>query len=224
MVAAPDDGVWRVGRASEAIFFPEPPPADLLDFARSGNRFDSPTENFRVCYFASTLEACFGETLARLRPDPALISAASEEGFMPPGEVPADWRAQRVAVRVRFPSSATLSGCEVSRCRGPRNPSRAPSRARPLLAYYGYDDLDIATVRGGDRRITRWISKWAYDQRDEAGQPIYAGIRYLSRLSSEWECWAVFEDVTIEELSREPIRRDSSALGKIARQFELTVF
>lgn len=36
----------------------------------------------------------------------------------------------------------------------------------------------------------------------------YGGIRYLTRLSSEWECWAPFEDVALEEQERRPITRD----------------
>ncbi|MCG8376733.1 MAG: RES domain-containing protein, partial [Chlorobiales bacterium] len=75
---SPGAGVWRVGRTPDPIEFPDPPKADELDHSRAGNRFDSPTENFRVCYFATDLEACFGETLARFRPDPALIAAADE--------------------------------------------------------------------------------------------------------------------------------------------------
>jgi len=94
----------------------------------------------------------------------------------------------------------------------------------PLLAYYGLTDLDVATVRGGDRRITRWISKWAFDQRDENEKPVYAGIRYLSRLSSDWECWAVFQDVTIEERERRDITRENPALRAVAKTFDLTVF
>jgi RES domain len=82
-IASPGAGVWRVGRTPDPIEFPDPPKADELDHPRAGNRFHSPTENFRVCYFATDLEACFGETLARFRPDPALIAAADEEGFMP---------------------------------------------------------------------------------------------------------------------------------------------
>lgn len=49
-----------------------------------------------------------------------------------------------------------------------------------ILAFYGYDDLDVAVVRGADRRITRWIGQWAYDQSDERGNPMFAGVRYLS--------------------------------------------
>ncbi len=93
-----------------------------------------------------------------------------------------------------------------------------------LLAYYGFSDLDVATVRGGDRRITRWIGRWAHEQRDAEGRLKFAGIRYLSRLSSEWECWALFEDVALEEQERRPIARDDQALTNIADLYGLTVF
>lgn len=96
-----------MGRTPDPIEFPDPPKADELDYSHAGNRFDSPTENFRVCYFATNLEACFGETLSRFRSDPALITAADEEGFMPAGEVPADWRNQRIAVQVEFMAERT---------------------------------------------------------------------------------------------------------------------
>ncbi len=52
----------------------------------------------------------------------------------------------------------------------------------------------------------------------------YAGIRYLSRLSSEWECWALFEDAALDEQERRPITRDDHALTRIAELYGLTVF
>ena len=53
---------------------------------------------------------------------------------------------------------------------------------------------------------------------------MFAGIRYLSRLNTEWECWAVFHDVEIEERSRAPIERNSGALQAVAQEFGLTIF
>ncbi len=49
-------------------------------------------------------------------------------------------------------------------------------------------------------------------------------MRYLSRLSSEWECWALFENVTLDEQERRPIPRDDEALLRIADLYGLTVF
>lgn len=224
MIAPPKAGVWRVGRAPEPIHFPEPPKADELDYPHTGNRFDSPTENFSVCYFATQLEACFGETLSRFRPDPALADAADEEGFMGIGDVPADWRQQRVAVQVGFAPSPQLSSIRFLDVEALATRHVLRKELADLLAFYGYTDLDVPTVRGADRRVTRWIGKWAFERRDEAGAPVFAGIRYLSRLNSSWECWAVFHDVEIEEKSRQPIEREHPALRSVAKEFELTVF
>ena len=75
VVGPPAGGLWRIGRTPNPRFG-DPPDPDLLDSPSAGNRLDSPTQAYRVCYFASTLDGCFGETLARFRPSPALIDAA----------------------------------------------------------------------------------------------------------------------------------------------------
>lgn len=216
--------MWRVGRAPDPINFPPPPKADELDYPHTGNRFDSPTENFAVCYFATKLEACLGETLSRFRPDPALASAADEEGFMRLGEVPADWRQQRVAVQANFVPSSSLSVIRFLDVEALKTRQALRDELANLLAFYGHSDLDVPTVRGSDRRITRWIGKWAFELRDDKGVPVFAGIRYLSRLNTDWECWAVFHDVQIEEKSRQPIERENPVLRSVAKEFGLTVF
>lgn len=93
------------------------------------------------------------------------------------------------------------------------------------LAALGVEDLDVATVRGPDRRVTQMISERAYMARD-GDEPRYAGIRYLSRLGSQWECWAVFEDDErdFEVIERLPINKDMSELQEVAEIFGLTVF
>ena len=93
-----------------------------------------------------------------------------------------------------------------------------------LLSYWGHKELGVSTVRGGDRRVTRLISQWAYDQSDASGLPLYAGVRYLSRLDSGWECWAVFEDVEIAELQRQSILQTDSKLRAVADSYGLTMF
>jgi hypothetical protein len=195
-----------------------------LDYPHAGNRFDSPTEDFRVCYFATDLEACFGETLSRFRPNPALADAASEAGFMRNGEVPADWRNRRIAVQANFVPNELLPSIRFLDVEALKTRRELESELGSLLAFYGYSELDVPTVRGGDRRITRWIGKWAFELRDDDGIPVFAGIRYLSRLNTEWECWAVFHDVEIKELSRQPIERNNDALQAVAQEFDLTIF
>lgn len=196
----------------------------------TGNRFDSPSGNFGVRYFATSLDGCFGETLARFRPDPLLSEVIGDEwrelGFMAVGDIPADWRQRRTAVRVGFPSGGHNAkfkdGGQFLDIESVETREAMRSDLAPLLAYYHYDDLDVALVRGRDRRVTRYISQWVFEQADEDGDPLYAGIRYLSRLNTAWECWAVFDDVEIEELERRPIRGDDRSYKKIAKLYGLT--
>lgn len=78
--------------------------------------------------------------------------------------------------------------------------------------------------RGADRRITRWIGQWAHDQVTAQGLPAYAGIRYVSRLSSDWTCWAVFDRTPLAELERRPILRGDEAMASVASRFSLRVY
>lgn len=79
------------------------------------------------------------------------------------GEVPADWRQRRLAVKVRFPAGGRF----------------------PRGAVF----LDVEAA------VTRLIGQWANDSTNAEGGPVFAGVRYLSRLDTSWECWAVFDDV-----------------------------
>ena len=212
-----------MGRAQEPIDFPDPPRGADLEFSKAGNRFDSPTEDFRTCYFATEPGACFGETLSRFRPNPLLADAAEEEGFMGVGQVPADWRHQRVLLRAELTPTAARPSLQFLDVEARKTREYLRTALGPILAYYELDDLDVATIRGADRRITRWIAKWAQEAWDENGERIFAGIRYLSRLDTEWECWAVFDDVGLLETEREPITRQHPALRSIARAYKLTV-
>jgi RES domain len=224
VVEPPKSGLWRVGRSPEPLRFSDPLDPELLESRATGNRFDSPTGDYRVCYFATTLDGCFGETLSRFRPDPRLSSIADEEEFMALGEVPADWRHRRLAVRVVPAPSDTVPAIRLLDVESAETRAVLREDLGKLLAFYGYSDLDVPTVRGGDRRITRWIGRWAYEQRDANDRMKFAGIRYLSRLSSEWECWALFENVALDEQERRPIPRDDEALLRIADLYGLTVF
>jgi hypothetical protein len=139
------------------------------------------------------------------------------------GQVPADWRHQRVLIRAEVEANQARPNLMFLDVEARNTRAHLRKALAPLLAFYGIDDLDVATVRGGDRRITRWIAKWAYEAWDDNGDRIFAGIRYLSRLDSEWECWAVFDEVSIIELGRETITQQRDDLRSVARSFDLTV-
>jgi hypothetical protein len=223
-IQVPDDGVWRVARGPDPYETRPPLTGVELDAPRAGNRFDSPLGSYSVLYFCTQLTGCFGEVLARFRPDLRLIAILKNEwsdlGFMPGGELNADWRRSRLAVRA-LPADDQAVFLDIEAIRT-REALMRP--LAPILTAYGASDLDVATVRSGDRRITRWVSWWAWSQLNDDGAPRYAGIRYLSRLNSDWECWAIFDRVPTRELERDAIPETMPEMQEIARLFKLRVF
>jgi hypothetical protein len=222
-VELPSGGVWRIGPATDPYEVRPPLTADELNHPKAGNRFDSPLASYSALYFCSKLQGCFGETLARYRPDPSIVPLIqgewSSEGFMPPGEIPADWRLRRLAVRAKVAAGTKFLDVESIKTR-----AFLERRLAPILATFSASDLDVATIRSGDRRITRFISLWAWSQTDEEGLPLYGGIRYLSRLNSEWECWGLFDRLATEEIERRAITRNMRELKEVAKLWGLTVY
>jgi hypothetical protein len=106
----------------------------------------------------------------------------------------------------------------------PSNIKLLRTELRAILAILGHDDLDAVRIGGPDRRITRAISQWAWSQVDETDRPRFAGVRYLSRMRNDWEYWAVFDHVPIEERERQPILLTSPGLKEVADYYDLTVF
>lgn len=59
---------------------------------------------------------------------------------------------------------------------------------------------------------------------DTKGRPLYAGLRYVSRLKREWECWAIFADrVRCRPLRVDPIAADDLHLHEAARILNLAI-
>jgi len=176
--------------------------------------------DYRVYYYATLLEGCYGETLAALRPAPAVQEeAGDEEGLMPLGEISADWRNRRVAVRASFPEGRPFLDVEAA-------DTRALLRGELgwLLDLVRQDDIDVSAIRSRDRRLTRWISQWVWSARWANSYPDYAGICFRSRHNSDWECWAVFEEVVFDEEERRSVLRQDAALGRVANLYDLNVF
>lgn len=220
-VSAPRSGFWRVARAPDPL-----KPTTPIDFSADsgtfGNRFDSPVGGFSVLYFGTSLEACFMETLARLRPAPGLREIIKDEWhdkhFMEVGAIAADWRHRRLAVKVSPPPRAVFLDVE-----HPDTIQHLREELADTLALYGYRDLDVGIIRGPDRKVTRAISYWAFEQVDEVEAPLYAGIRYFSRQGTDFECWAVFADVPLTEREKRPITLDMPALRKVAKTYDLVI-
>lgn len=219
---APRAGFWRIGRAPDPLALADPLTPDELDDPHVGNRFDSPLGTFRTLYFATDLRGCFGEILARFRPDlqlAGLVADWGEQGRMPQGELPASWRNNRAAVRVTSPPESYFLDVDALETR---------EELRLLLARmlqsFGVRDLDLATIRGGDRRITRAIAEVIHAVPGPGPSSAYAGIRYTSRMDDGWECWAVFDRVPLTIEESRPILETDADLRAIARVYRLRVF
>jgi len=200
-----------------------PLPSSDLTKRGVGNRFDSPVGSYGVLYFGKDLETCYAETLARFRADVKVIAEIRKEwkerNFVEIGSVPADWRFQRVAVRVSMTGSLPFLDLESADTLEFLRVALADQ-----LVALSYTDVDMGVVCGTDRRVTRLISQWAYDEVDEDDNSVYGGIRYMSRVAPEYECWAAFEDCSIEVLEERGISEDDSHLKKIAKRYGLRVF
>lgn len=177
---------WRIGRHPDAWAWPDWAYAEAD--GTFGNRFDDPNAQYRVLYACSQRVGCFLETLARFRPDPAVIAGLAEiegeEGEPatgPPGRVPADWPEKRCMGEADLPglycdlgASETLAHLRLE--------------LTPELVRFRLDDLDAGDIRTrAPRAFTQTVSRYVF----EAGH--HDGIRYRSRLGDELINWAVFE-------------------------------
>lgn len=217
-VMAPRSPVYRVGRMPR----PLTPPhwAYALADGTFGNRFDDPSarrgmppeQRFRVLYLATTRASAFGETIARHRPDLESLARAGMSTWPRP-VVSAAWRqARRLGITVLttplpfvdITAAATLVVL------------RAALAAVALES--GLPDIDLSAATGPARIFTQEAARYIYEQRDAAGAPRYAGVRYLSRLNPDWECWAVFVDRLRQRVVRsgEVIRADDPGLYEAA--------
>jgi hypothetical protein len=155
-----------------------------------GPETDGDSEHLGVLYFATTLDGCFGETLARFRPNPMLAALVRDDWagahHMPPGHLPKDWRDRRAAVHVNIEQDWKFLDVETVKTR-----AFLEQELTLGLAALGVESLDVPEIRGKDRRVTQLISEWAYnftlevdDDDDDDDEAPFAGIFYSSRISS----------------------------------------
>lgn len=217
-VVKPSDILWRVERSEPPLRFSRINAVDAaLD--RAGNRFDVPGGG--VLYGATDPSGAFAETLAGFRPSAkviaALAAAPAEPGMRPPGTVPAEWRTAR-----RLRAFETIDPLPFVDIEDPATHTYLTEAAARVLLELGVEQLDVATVRGPSRLLTRELAAWVYSRTDEQGLPLYGGIRYVSRLG-DFECWAIF-DGTLTMLREElEILPTHPALQAIAGPFGLDV-
>ncbi len=150
-----------------------------------GNRFDDPNGEYRVLYAASQLTSCYMETLARFRPDRALLTELQaikgENDFQPIGVIPNEW------FENRFIGTAEAKGNYADLYTAEWVAHLRP-RLQPECIDLGMPDFDLSVLMQPQKRlITQLASSFVYDL------GAFAGICYASRYGLDLENWALFE-------------------------------
>ncbi|MFA5775409.1 MAG: RES family NAD+ phosphorylase [Ilumatobacteraceae bacterium] len=217
----PLGGVWRIVHKTK----------DLQQLGRvhystirGGNRFDSISGRFGTLYFGTTIEVCFAEILARLRSTALLNAIAKEEwrlnNWIESGNITADWRHRRIAIRAKIDNELPFVDIDHPVTLAELN---SHHELMERLSRYGVNELDLGIVTAKDRRLTRCIAEYLYSMNDTHGQPLWNGIRYMSRHGEGRECWAVFDHAPLRELERMSIERSHPELLKVAALYGLTI-
>lgn len=230
----PEVGIYRIARRSGGAF--DPPPWDhALPDGTFGNRFDDPSidaaSRFRVVYCATSPQAAFGETLARFRPSLVLLANLRDiaddtdddldELISASSIIPADWRLKRQITSATIADPGRITFVDV-------DAAASQQILREHLAIQAManrlHDVDEASVIGPMRAFTQSCSRFIYEQSNTEGTGLYAGIRYRSRLNSEWECWACFADRVVFDVGfPRTIDPDDVALLDVTHLFPLSI-
>lgn len=244
-VGPPVTGVYRLSHRLAEPFAP-PDWQYALEDGTFGNRFDDPratqgvplAECFRTIYCATQRAGTFGETLARFRlslPLIAQLEAIEDEepieesllgvvdfGNHRRGLIAADWRHHRHVGHTYLDSSLRFVDiADAETMQHLREPLAS------VATDLGVSEIDLSSVTSRERSFTQACAQYIHDQVDEEGRPTLAGIRYLSRLNPEWECWAIFDD-RIKHRSGSPAPPESifpedPDLEAVAHLFQLTI-
>lgn len=203
--------LYRIGRSPDPLAGPSPGSPK-----NSGNRFDDPEGRVWVLYAAEQRRACFAETLARFRPDVALLAQLrdlpeGDDGDDTPayGVVPDDWHLKRLMATFRV-----VAGQRWLDLREMETRELIRRELAETLSSLGRDDFDLSDALSRDRKLTQAIAAWAYDKG-------FHGIIYKSRLDAAFDCWAIFEGAQIEPLVIESIARDDPDLHAVAQSLGL---
>ncbi len=218
----PTGPVYRVSRRPDPWAWPDW--AYAAGDGTFGNRWDDPRGSYRVLYACSHRVGAFVETLARFRPDLAVVAGLAEidgdEELPPVAILPRSW------LTTRSGGEATISGrfADVG-------DARSLATLRTALAsraiHHGLAEIDGAAIRlSAPRTFTQEVSRFVYEWRDAEG--VFVGIRYLSRLGDRFVNWAIFEPalgvaLTLESVTAHEIAADdvdlNEALGVLGLRF-----
>lgn len=180
--------VYRIGRSPNPWAWPDW--SRVGDDRTFGNRYDDPEGIYRVLYVARERRATFIETLARFRPDPALLAALEaiegDEPLDPINVVPRSWLSNRLMGEAKVTGNFATMGSTATL-------TYLRTKLASELVGLGLDDLDASTVRMSiPRSFTQKISRTVYVC-TAASRRQFDGIHYLSRLGDSYNNLALFE-------------------------------
>lgn len=144
----------------------------------------------------------------------AAAGASADELERP--DLDASWRARRVLRSLRTVDALPFLDIE-----HPRSHTYLTERARSVLLSLDIPLLDVPTVRGPSRLLTRGLATWIYQAKNAVGEPLYGGIRYLSKPGSDFECWAIFDGITVEATGEQRITADNPDLIDVCELFRI---
>lgn len=234
-VHPPSRSLFRVARRGRDPFDP-PPWAVAGPDGTFGNRFDDPSgkrgvpeeQRFRMVYCGTQPACAFGETIARFRTSIKLIAELEaiqdDEPLIPElrgGLIPEDWRSGRWLGNTRLDPSLRFADLEDPQT---AHILRSVSHLAECAVAAGLVDIDRSTLNGPNRDFTQEVARYIYQQLDDHGEPIFAGLHYNSRLHGQWECWAIFSDRMRHSPGMpETIYADHPGLREAARLLNLRI-
>ncbi|MGW2707099.1 RES domain-containing protein [Streptomyces sp. NPDC001340] len=218
LAAAPDEGVWRLGWAEDAIVYNQVEP-ETFDGSAAG-RFS--LFSYGMLYCASDPAGCYAEALAPFRlarkVRELMEGTAAGPGQMALKDIASSWRDMRILVRLIPVHQAQFLDVETEETRA----ELARDLRAELRAFGVEGTLTDEHLHGKDRRITRQIAAWAVAQRNEAGHQLFQGITYRSSYGGR-RCWAILRDTELKEVERRPIQVEDPSLREVAAEYGLTI-
>ncbi len=145
------------------------------------------------------------------------LNFSADPHHMPAGSIARDWRLQRRKYELQLIDPLPFVDVEHRDTR-----TWMSRRMGADLERFDIDAIDVDDIRGKDRLLTREIARRIYTATDDDGEPLYSGIRYVSRLG-DYECWAIFDGTEVETYATHSIEHDDPDLQRIAQEYSLTL-
>jgi RES domain len=163
-----------------------------------------------VVYASTERYGTFVETLARFRPDLAVVAGMDDITGEPgdretiaAGMVPGEWLPNRCMGVARISREARFADVAHS-----DSIAHLRSALAKRLVHFGLEDFDGGDLRArAPRALTQEISRHVYDQD-------FAGLRYPSRLGDDITNWALFEPPPLQRVitKAQPLAADDPDL------------